>query len=297
MSQAPPRSESTVLPDAIGEIDRYLARALRSRKLPELLEESVCYMVLDGGKRLRPALVLLCCEAAGGPRADALAPAAAMELIHTFSLVHDDLPAMDDDVLRRGRPTLHVQAGEAMAVLAGDAMMSLAFELIAEAPLSADRIVRLQRELASATTAMISGQVYDTLGGFPPELDRKHRLSLVHENKTSALLRAACRMGAICGEAPEPVVSALDRYGTALGLMFQIVDDLLDVTQSTEHLGKAAGKDESAGKLTFPGVFGVDHSRAEVRRLQGEARDALDELGEAARPLALLCDDMAVRTR
>jgi geranylgeranyl pyrophosphate synthase len=153
------------------------------------------------------------------------------------------------------------------------------------------------RELAGATTAMIGGQVYDTIGGLPPELTGERRLRLLHRNKTGALLRAACRMGAICGNASEEALDALDRYGTAIGLMFQIVDDLLDITQSSEHLGKTAGKDHSAGKLTFPGLLGIDRSREEVQRLRTEALAALECLGSRAGSLGALCDDLAVRTR
>jgi geranylgeranyl diphosphate synthase type II len=286
-----------VLDGVRDEIDACLDDAIRSRGLPPPLEEAICYTVLGGGKRLRPALVLLCCTAVGGDRRHAVGPAAALELIHNFSLVHDDLPAMDDDHLRRGRPTLHVHAGEAMAILAGDAMMSIAFEMIAAAPVPPEAAVALGRELATATTAMVNGQVLDTLGGFDEALAEPERLALVHRNKTAALLRAACRMGAICGNAEAARVAALDRYGAAVGLIFQIVDDLLDVTQSSEHIGKATGKDEQAGKLTYPGVLGVDRSREEIRRLQAAAHAALEPLGDAGAPLRTLCDDLAVRTK
>ena len=286
-----------MLSAVIGEIDEYLAASLRARGMARNLESAICYSALGGGKRLRPALVLLCCQAVGGPRSAALGPAAAIELIHTFSLVHDDLPAMDDDDLRRGRATLHIHAGQAMAILAGDAMISIAFELIAESPLPAESVVRLSRELAAATTAMVNGQVHDTLGGFPADLGGEERLMLVDRNKTAALLRAACRMGAICGGADNRDLEALTRYGEAVGMMFQVVDDLLDVTQSAEHVGKATGKDLPAGKLTWPGVLGVDASRDAVRRLRDEALEALAPLGAAADPLRELCEDMAVRTR
>lgn len=291
------RCESEVLQGVIDEIDAHLVKALRSRRLPEILEEAICYAVLNGGKRLRPALVLLSCEAARGRRGDALDPALALELIHAFSLVHDDLPAMDDDDLRRGRPTLHVHAGEAMAILAGDAMMSLAFEFIGRGPQDAEAGARLARELAAATTAMISGQVYDTLGSLPQELTDEQRLTLIHRSKTGALLRAACRIGGICGRADETVLQQLTDYGEAIGLMFQIVDDLIDVSQPAEHVGKATGKDQTAGKLTYPGVLGEQRSRAEVRRLREEAHRAVRPLGEPARPLGQLCDDLAIRTK
>jgi geranylgeranyl diphosphate synthase type II len=288
--------ESSVLAPLAREVDEYLDEALRAPSLAESLADAVRYALFPGGKRLRPALVLLSSSAVGGTRHDALAAAAAIELIHTFSLVHDDLPAMDDDALRRGRPTLHVHAGEAMAILAGDAMMSLAFELIGAAPIEAEKRVPLLQELALATTAMISGQVHDTIGGLDASSDAE-RLRTIHRDKTGALIRASCRMGAICGGATREELGALGRYGEVIGLMFQIVDDLLDVTQSTEHLGKRAGKDLPAGKLTWPGVFGIERSRADVARLRGEARTALSALSAAAEPLRTLADDLAVRTR
>src|SRR5262245_8870950 len=219
------------------EVEGYLRRRLEEFDLPENLAEAIRYAVLGGGKRLRPGLVLLCCQAGGGTRQQALPAAGAIELIHTFSLVHDDLPAMDDDDLRRGRPTLHVHAGEAMAILAGDAMVTLAFEFIAHSDLDADCRIKLTGELARATPCMINGQVLDTLGGFTEGLSEQDRLGMIHHNKTGALIRAACRMGAICAKAPTATLNAITHYGEAMGLMFQIVDDLLDVTQSTEHIG------------------------------------------------------------
>lgn len=287
-----------VLIEIAEAVDQFLCRGLRMADLPENLRDAVGYALLGGGKRLRPCLTILCCEAVGGRRDDALPAAGAMELIHAFSLVHDDLPAMDDDDLRRGRPTLHVHAGEAMAILAGDAMMPLAFSLLYRTDgLSAEAVRRQITELAEATRAMIAGQVYDTLGGFPPDLDDRQKLDLIHHNKTGALLRAACRMGAIAGGADDRQMRAVTGYGESAGLMFQVVDDLLDVTQSTEHLGKAAGKDQEAGKLTFPGLLGIPASQEEVRRLQSQAIDSIDSLGPAAEPLRDLCNYLAVRTK
>jgi geranylgeranyl diphosphate synthase type II len=287
-------SPPTGLRDAAAMVERALRQAIDEAELPENLRDAVAYATLGGGKRLRPALALLSCRAVGGNDEDALPPAMAVELIHCFSLVHDDLPAMDDDDLRRGRPTLHVHAGEAMAILAGDVMISMAFSLLAG---DTGRAARLTAELAQATTAMIAGQVYDTLGGFPPGSTEEQRLQLTHRHKTGALMLAACRMGAIAGSAAPGPLAALTRYGESIGLMFQIVDDLLDVTQSTEHLGKVSGKDQQAGKLTFPGLMGVEGSRAEIRRLHETARRALNGLGPAADPLAEICDYLAVRTR
>ncbi len=279
------------------EIEADLTRRIDSLKEPQPLREALRYALLGSGKRLRPALTLLCCETAGGRRHDAAAAAAALELIHTFSLVHDDLPAMDDDQLRRGQPTLHLQAGEAMAILAGDAMMCLAFQWITEGTADAKTTSRLAQTLAEATTRMIVGQVYDTVGGFPEQMSRADRLHLIHQHKTAALLQAACRMGGLCGQANDAQLQALTDYGEAIGMMFQVVDDLLDVTQTTEHVGKATGKDRQAGKLTSPDVLGPEASRAEVDRLRRDAHAALLGFGESAQPLIELCDHMAVRTK
>jgi geranylgeranyl diphosphate synthase type II len=291
------RNATAVRDAVVEEIETDLARRLAALDGPQALLEAIRYAVLGGGKRLRPVLTLFSCEAVGGRRDDARAAAGALELVHTFSLVHDDLPAMDDDELRRGRPTLHVYAGEAMAVLTGDVLLPLAFEWITEAGMSNGTTSRLVRELARASAHMITGQVYDTLGGFPPRRTAGERLDLIHRNKTAALLRAACRMGAICGSASQEQLGALTAYGEAVGVMFQIVDDLLDVTQTAEHIGKATGKDTQAGKLTYPGVHGTKASKLEVERLRRRAHDALEPLGEAARPLVELCDYMAVRTK
>ncbi len=281
----------------VQRVESFLDARLKRTELPANLVEAIRYAVLGGGKMLRPQLAIRSCEAAGGDVEDVIGPAAALELIHAFSLVHDDLPAMDDDELRRGRPTLHIHAGEAMAILAGDAMMSLAFEIICECNFDEPRRASVVMELAAGTTAMIGGQVYDTLGGFPDGLSETDRLKLIHRNKTGALIRAACRMGGICAGANDEVMESLTQYGEASGLMFQVVDDLLDVTQSAEHIGKATGKDAEAGKLTFPGVLGIDGSRAEVERCEKRAIEALAPLGPPAGPLRELCGYMARRTK
>lgn len=285
------------MPTIVQEIETDLRRRIADLEVSQGLREAIGYAVLGRGKRLRPALTLLSCDAVGGERDDARAAAAALELVHTFSLVHDDLPAMDDDDLRRGRPTLHIHAGEAMAVLTGDMLLSLAFEWITLADTTHDATRRIVRELARGTAHMISGQVYDTLGDFPPQSADVQRLALIHRNKTAALVGAACRIGAICGNGSTEQIQELSDYGEAVGMMFQIVDDLLDVTQTSEHIGKTAGKDGPAGKLTFPGVHGTRASREEIESLRCSAHDALKPLGEPAQPLRELCDYMAVRTR
>lgn len=278
-------------------VEQRLHALLEECQLPPDLLAASQYGVLGGGKRLRPALVVLSCESVEGDAANSLPAAAALELVHCFSLVHDDLPALDNDELRRGQPTLHVRSGEAMAILAGDLMLTLAFRHLVESGYSDNTACRLVSELATGTTCMVVGQVFDTLGGMPKDLTPEDQLRLVHRNKTGALLRAACRMGAICGNANDAQLDALTRYGDAVGLMFQVVDDLLDVTQTAEHIGKATGKDELHGKLTYPGLLGVEASRKAVEHLHREAMEALEPLGEAAGPLRDLGQYMAIRTK
>jgi len=278
-------------------VESYLADLIKQRPMSGNLRDAIQYALFGEGKRLRPLLVIRCCQAVGGKVEQAMAAAGAIELVHTFSLVHDDLPAMDDDDLRRGRSTLHKHTSESMAILAGDAMNTLAFELIATRVTDQYLCATLVRELAVATNDMIAGQVYDTLPDFDSEIEPIDRLQIIHRHKTASLLRAACRMGAICGEAGASELDALSQYAEAIGLMFQIVDDLLDVTQSTEQLGKVAGKDAGQGKLTYPGLLGVEISREEVARLHHEARSTLEQFGDHADPLRELCDYMAVREK
>ncbi len=279
------------------KVEAYLDQFLDSRALPSNLREAIKYAALAPGKRMRPLLVIYACQAVGGTAEQAMPPAAAIEMIHAFSLVHDDLPAMDDDDLRRGRPTLHKKTNEAMAILAGDALMGLAFELlttsIEDAPLSRAIIA----ELAAGTNDMVAGQVYDTLPDFDESVEPLDRLRAIHRHKTGALMRASCRMGAMMGLADDAQLDAITTYGDAIGLMFQVVDDVLDVTQTTEHLGKTAGKDVDQDKLTYPAVIGLDASRAEIERLTKLAHDSIRPMGDAARPLHDLCDFLSVRTK
>lgn len=301
-----PHEVSTAVTAPAALVEAYMRDYLRALDLPENLRAAIEYALLLGGKRLRPILAVHSCACLGGEPAHAFPAAGAVEMIHAFSLVHDDLPALDNDDLRRGRPTAHVQFGEAMAVLAGDGLMSLAFQLLAERCPSGALAGILARELATGTTAMIAGQVLDTLGGFPDRASDRERLRLVHSQKTGALITRACRMGAMCAfpldEAGRPrldtgALDAITVYAEAIGLMFQIVDDLLDVEQSPEHTGKRTAKDENAGKLTYPGVLGVEESRRQIERLRLSARNALARFGSRAEPLVELCDYMAVRTR
>ncbi len=302
-------SPPTSVIQPLGVIEGYLDVYSSTLELPANLVDAIRYSFLSAGKRLRPLLAWHCAAGVGSDPRAALPAACSVELVHAFSLVHDDLPGIDNDDLRRGRPTLHKHTNEAMAILAGDAMLTLAFQVLVERVTDANLSRHLVRELALGTSAMIAGQVYDTLGGFGTDIPAPKRLTTIHLNKTGALIRASCRMGALCGlhfkQHAEPMSPAeldrhlapITRYADAVGLMFQIVDDLLDVTQTTDHLGKKAGKDEGAGKMTFPGVHGIEASRQQVRELEHEALAALHELGPSAEPLRQLASYMAVRTR
>ena len=267
--------------------EQYLRRVLGRAGGPPKLTEAIEYSLFAGGKRLRPALVLECAAACGGINGSAVAAAGAVELIHTFSLVHDDLPAMDDDDLRRGRPTNHKVFGEAMAILAGDAMVALAFEALA-ADADAGLVPALVAELARATgpVGMIGGQVLD-MQGEHQALDLA-QLRALHAAKTGALITASCRMGAIAAGGGAEPVEAVTRYGRALGLAFQIVDDILDVTSTPEQLGKATKKDAARGKNTYPTLLGLPESQNEANRQLDLATATLLALGPAAQGLSSL---------
>ena len=226
--------------ELLAHVERELAHTIAHRPLADKLKEAAKYALLGGGKRVRPMLCLHCCAAASGDMRHAMPAAVAIEMVHAFSLVHDDLPALDNDDLRRGRATTHVAFGEALAILTGDALLSIAMEQALSCAIGAAHIAH---ELASATTDMISGQVLDTLGGFPKDFTAAQQLELIHRQKTGALIRAACRMGAFAAAANADTLDRLTRWGETMGLMFQVVDDILDETQSSQHLGKSAGKD------------------------------------------------------
>ena len=265
-----------------------LQEALARRPSFPRLEAAMRHAVLGGGKRLRPLLVYAAGRACAADEAVLDAPAAAVELIHAFSLVHDDLPAMDDDSLRRGQPTVHVAFDEATAILAGDALQSLAFAVLAEARTSAVVGMMLVRELAQATGAqgMCGGQAMDMAAtGAALSLADLERL---HMMKTGALIRAAVRMGAISGGASAEVLAQLDTYADALGLAFQIRDDILDVEGDAGQLGKTAGKDAAQGKSTYPGLLGLAAARQRLEALQEAMMLALMPLGQDADALRML---------
>ena len=263
---------------------------------PATIHRAMRYSLLSGGKRLRP---LLCCsasEACGGTARQALPAACAVEMLHAYSLVHDDLPCMDDDSLRRGKPTSHIVFGEGMAVLAGDALLTEAFGVLAKAKprtryTAADLVAELAR--AAGSRGLIAGQVADleAEGRKPTE----PALYFIHAAKTGMLLRASLKLGAMCAGATQREVAALDRFGFALGLAFQIQDDILDATQSAKKLGKTAGKDAAAGKMTFPALFGLTRSREMAARWTADAVEALRPFGARGGTLRGLADLMLRR--
>lgn len=264
---------------------------------PAGLGEAMRYAVLGGGKRLRPLLVLASCAAVGGDSFAAMRAACAVELIHAYSLVHDDMPCMDDDVMRRGKPTAHVAFGEAQAMLAGDAMQALAFEVLTPdtgiAPALQARLCSLLARSAGHD-GMAGGQAID-LASIGKQLDET-TLRDMHRRKTGVLLQASVMMGAACGPASTQATQALADYGAALGLAFQVVDDILDVTQDSTVLGKTAGKDQDANKPTYVSVLGLEAARALAQQLRAEAKAALAASGLAdVSHLSLLADSVVER--
>lgn len=271
-------------------LDAYLRAA---DEIPTDLLEAVRYSALAPGKRLRPFLTVRCCEIAGGARDAAWAPAAAVECVHAFSLIHDDLPAMDDDDFRRGRPTCHKRYGEATAILAGDALIVLAFELLAREVPDGARATAMIRELAGGAgwAGMIGGQAADMAGESVPADEALTRS--IHLRKTAALIRASCRIGVIAAakkptDGGDELIETLGRYGERFGLAFQIADDLLDVTATRESAGKRVGKDAGAHKQTYPASVGIEESRRAAARAANEAIAALDGFGAQADDLRAL---------
>jgi geranylgeranyl diphosphate synthase type II len=305
-----PNSAPEILKHHAEATTAYLRHFLeRYHAAPPRLLEAISYSLLAGGKRLRPALLLEtfhACAGSADAEASALAAAGAVELIHTFSLVHDDLPAMDDDDFRRGVPTNHKVFGEALAILAGDAMVTMAFELLAT-DLPSHLAAAMVKELASASgpEGMIGGQVLDMDSSRVRTADRRdespdpqqlEQLQNLHRKKTGALLRSACRLGAMAASANAGQLAAVTEYGEHLGLAFQIVDDLLDVTASKEQIGKATGKDAEKGKITYPMLIGVEGSRREAERQQALALAAIEPLGDRAEGLRMLARFVGERT-
>jgi geranylgeranyl diphosphate synthase type II len=259
------------------EVDRALDRYLpKANTKPATLHKAMRYSLFAGGKRLRPILCLASAEACGGKITDAISSACALECIHTYSLVHDDLPSMDDDDFRRGRPTCHKVFGDGIAVLAGDALLTIAFEIVSTAkPAPRYDMSILLREIAVAAGSqkLIAGQVADLEA--EGKKVKRDQLRYIHENKTASILTSSVRLGAMSANANAKKLRAITNFGRSLGLAFQVIDDILDVTQTSEILGKSAGKDVAAKKATYPAVIGLEKSRAEARRLTRQAHKAL----------------------
>lgn len=268
-------------------------------KDPVMINESMRYSLLAGGKRVRPVLCLAACALVGGDEAAAVPAALAVEMIHTMSLIHDDLPFMDNDDLRRGKPTNHKVYGEDVAVLAGDALLAFAFEHFATATkgVSAEKIIRSIQELAKCigNEGLVAGQIVDKTSEGLSNMGVDH-LEYIHYHKTAALLEASVVLGAILGGGSDSEIEKLRKFATCIGLLFQVVDDILDVTKSSKELGKTAGKDLAADKTTYPKLIGIEKSREFAEKLNSEAKEQL--LGfdpERAAPLIALANYIAYR--
>ena len=280
-------------------VNRALDRCLpKAKTRPSTIHTAMRYSLFAGGKRLRPALCLAAAEACGGTREAALPFACAVECIHTYSLVHDDLPAMDNDDFRRGQPTSHKVYGEGIAILAGDGLLTQAFEIIVQGKATrrySHQAMVLDLAQASGSLQLIAGQVAD-LEGEGKKISEQD-LKYIHERKTSALLRCAVRLGGMSANCTASQLQALSNFGYYVGLAFQVIDDILDVTQTTEQLGKTAGKDVAAQKATYPSIIGLEKSRAIARRLTAKAYEALQPFKGRAEALEALAKYLLERDR
>ena len=312
MSQNSARSD--FFKTSVEQVNSQLREYLKlDERCPDLLRQAMDYSLLAPGKRIRPALVLLACQACGGETTKALPGACAVEMIHAYSLIHDDLPAMDDDDLRRGRPTCHKQFDEATAILAADALQALAFEVLAKDVHPADVSIQCVSALADAAGAcgMVAGQTLDVQGekenqtseassstrnsqlatrNSQTDSEALSHLENIHRLKTGAMIRVSLIIGATIANASADQIESLKSYGDALGLLFQVTDDLLDVTATDEQMGKRTHKDSAKGKMTYPGLLGVETSQAYAAELTQKAKDALCSFGQDAELLRDLAD-------
>lgn len=278
-------------------INSFLERYLNNPVSPKVLHDAMAYSLLAGGKRIRPILCLTSYEACGGNCADILPQACSVELIHTYSLIHDDLPAMDNDDLRRGKPTNHIVFGEAMAILAGDALLTDAFRLFSQSEkIEAARLLAGLNELASAAglMGMVAGQAQDIVS----ESDHPDRemIEFIHRNKTAALIRASIRIGALMSATDSRTISFLSDFGENIGLAFQVVDDILDIESSTEELGKPRGSDRKKNKMTYPSVFGVARSKEIAAKLIDKAIASAKNIEGAPEKLIAIAKYLLTRT-
>ena len=279
------------------EVEKALNASLPKESIkPKTIHRAMRYSIFAGGKRLRPILVLAAADVVGGKHDDALPLACAVECIHTYSLIHDDLPCMDNDDFRRGKPTSHKVFGEGMAVLAGDALLTIAFEMAASVkswPRYSHAAVIKELAFAAGSQALVAGQVADM------ESEGKQinlaQLRYIHENKTAALIASSLRFGAMSANATPAQLKSISEFGQSLGLAFQIIDDILDVTQTTEQLGKSAGKDIKAQKATYPAMIGLERSQKQADLLTKKALAALKPFGKKAEPLLAIADYMLAR--
>jgi len=289
------------LRERIELIDSSLHNYLPPKELrPQRLHEAMHYSMFAGGKRIRPVLMLAACEAVGGNLQAALPAACALEMIHTYSLIHDDLPAMDDDDFRRGKPTNHRVYGEALAILAGDALLTEAFVLLTDpkvrGPVAQEVVCKVVQQMSRAAGArgMVGGQVVDIESeGKCISLDE---LEYIHRHKTGALISAALEIGGLIGGADDPAMAALQEYGQSAGLAFQVADDILDIVGDQQELGKDVGSDQARGKATYPALMGLDGAREYADQLNQRALTALEPLGEAAAPLREIARYIVART-
>ncbi len=279
------------LKEKIALVDTALEQYLPGeQERPQSIHKAMRYSVFAGGKRVRPVLMLAACEAVGGAVEQAMPAACAMEMIHTYSLIHDDLPAMDDDDFRRGRPTNHKVFGEAIAILAGDGLLTEAFKLLSNPRFTGSTnpatTLAVIQEIAvcAGTYGMVGGQVVDMESEGKPEMDLP-TVQYIHTHKTGALIKASVVAGALLGGADQQQLAAIRRYGEAAGLAFQIADDILDIEGTTEEIGKDAGSDEARGKATYPAVMGLAAAKQEAQAMMDEAMLSLEMFGAAAEPL------------
>ncbi len=280
-------------------VDACLERLLPAEtEEPSTIHQAMRYSVFAGGKRVRPILILASGESLGGDRDILLHLGAAIEMMHTYSLIHDDLPALDNDDLRRGMPTCHKKYGEAMAILAGDSLVTRCYQLLVDLPKASNATrIKIIREIAQATgtkNGMIGGQVVDLESEGKPISPQV--LEYIHYSKTGALLTACVRCGALAAKAKPAELRTLTEFGRKIGLVFQIVDDILDITSSSEELGKTAGKDMKVKKATYPALYGIETSRQKARELVDSAMKDLRNLGESAEPLRGLAHFVVSRT-
>jgi geranylgeranyl diphosphate synthase type II len=289
----------TYLRDRKESVDSFFRAYFKEQRMPAVLQEAMLYSLFAGGKRIRPVLAMAAYEACGRNSADIVPYAATLELIHTYSLIHDDLPSMDDDDLRRGKPTNHKVYGEAVAILAGDALLTEAFCILADPSfcpsVRTDDLLRASREiaLASGRQGMVAGQVQDILSeNAAPDGET---LQFIHRHKTAALIRASVKIGGILSGSGEETIGALTRYGENIGHAFQVIDDILDVVGETEELGKTVGSDEKINKMTYPRMYGLERSREIAGQLVGDALSSLEIFSSTADPLRQIAGYLLAR--